>query len=119
MTADRIVQLARDRDHPLLHQRWPQRAARFAAAREHQPLQRCRLLQDERALIAVALRDLGQQLLQPPTRDRIVRGEIGAAEERRAIGGQEYGGGPPLQSRPPLDGPPVSPGGGWAPPAVA
>ena len=56
-----------------------------------------RALQHRCPLLAIALRHLGQQLLQTPPGDGVVEREVRAAEERGAVGRQENGDGVPSQ----------------------
>lgn len=71
--------------------------------REHELPHHCGLLRDEGALIAVGAGDFRQNLLEPPSRHRIIGREIGATEEGGAVGGQEDGERPAMQTGQALD----------------
>ncbi len=73
-----------------------------SAAERQLPDQRG-VLHNERPLIVVAARDLGQDLLQAPAGDWIVRREVGASEERGTVGGEEHGQGVAVQAGERLD----------------
>ena len=106
--ASRVIQVAHEVSDSLLHQGRPQRGTHLMACGEHELLEQRRLLDNERALLPIASRDLGEQLFQPAARDRIVGGEIRAAEERGAVGGEEHGERPAAQPGEAFHGGPVS-----------
>ena len=89
--ANRLVEIAPDVDDSLLHQGRPQCSTELTVSREHELANPRRLLDDEGALLAIALRHFREQLLQPTSGDWIIRGEIRAAEKGRAIRREEDG----------------------------
>src|SRR5213075_657941 len=96
---------------PFADERGPQHAMRLSAAPApaspsgHFELADQRsLLFDGRTLIAIALRHRGEQLLQTTARDRVIRREVGAVEERRAVGREENRERPAAYSREMLHG---------------
>ena len=78
-------------------------AARPRRVRHRQLPHQRGALHDDTALLAVALGDFREELLQAPPGDRIIGREIRAAEERRAVGGQEHGDRIAAQAGEPLD----------------
>ena len=79
-------------------------AVRGAGLGDGQLAHHRRMLEDELALLAEALGDVRQDLLQPPAGDRVVGGKVGAPEERRAVGREEHGERVAAQSRERLHG---------------
>ena len=90
--------------HLRLDRRRSQHAAGLRVTRAGELPHQRGVLHDERAPLAVALRDLGENLLEAAARHGVVGRKVRAAEERGTVGGEERRDGVAAETRQPAHG---------------